>query len=49
MDILLRRSLDTRTGTPAELSALEFFYCQAAPQLASFFDADFWTRLVFQV
>jgi len=28
---------------------LEFFYVQTAPALSSYFDADFWTRLVLQM
>lgn len=49
MALLLRRSPDTHHGTEAEIAALEFFYRKTAPQLSSYFDAEFWTRLVFQV
>ncbi|KAI5369289.1 Putative zn(2)-C6 fungal-type DNA-binding domain-containing protein [Septoria linicola] len=31
-----------------ELRALQYFHLNTAPQLASYFDAEFWTRLVFQ-
>ncbi|KAK5114894.1 hypothetical protein LTR62_002053 [Meristemomyces frigidus] len=46
----LERSLETsRTSTPQELLALEFFYTRTAPSLASYFDASFWTQLVQQI
>ena len=34
---------------PAELRAIGFFHHKTAPSLSSYFDADFWTRLVFQM
>lgn len=34
---------------PAELRAIDFFHCRTAPGLASYFDAEFWTRLVVQM
>ncbi|KAK3700987.1 hypothetical protein LTR37_015693 [Vermiconidia calcicola] len=34
---------------PAEPRALGFFHQKTAPSLSSYFDADFWTRLVFQM
>lgn len=34
---------------PAELMALDFFQHKTAPALSSYFDAEFWTRLVFQM
>ena len=49
MELLLRKAPEVYTGTEAEIGALEFFYRKTAPQLAGYFDADFWTRLVFQV
>ena len=46
---LLQRPPASFPGTQEdELRALQFFHCKTAPQLSSFFDADFWTRLVFQ-
>ncbi|TKA82888.1 hypothetical protein B0A55_01172 [Friedmanniomyces simplex] len=43
------RCLEVIRGTPNELRALEFFHARTAPNLSSYFDAGFWTRLVFQV
>ncbi len=34
---------------PAELRSLGFFHHKSAPSLSSYFDAEFWTRLVFQM
>ena len=39
----------TTDVAPAELRALGFFHQKTAPALASYFDADFWTKLVFQM
>lgn len=41
--------LEVARGTQDELRALEFFHVRTAPGLSSYFDADFWTRLVFQI
>ncbi|KAK5695617.1 hypothetical protein LTR17_024544 [Elasticomyces elasticus] len=43
------RCLEVVAGTGEELRALEFFHARTAPNLSSYFDAGFWTRLVFQV
>ncbi|TKA28716.1 hypothetical protein B0A50_03044 [Salinomyces thailandicus] len=43
------RCLEVVSGTSPELRALEFFHARTAPALSSYFDADFWTRLVFQM
>lgn len=43
------RCLDVVPGTPNEIRALEFFHDRTAPGLSSYFDADFWTRLVLQI
>ena len=34
---------------PEELRAIDFFHVRTAPGLASYFDAEFWTRLVVQM
>lgn len=34
---------------PDELRAIDFFHYRTAPGLASYFDAEFWTRLVVQM
>lgn len=34
---------------PDELRAIDYFHVKTAPGLASYFDADFWTRLVVQM
>lgn len=34
---------------PDELRAIDFFHHRTAPGLASYFDAEFWTRLVVQM
>ncbi|KAK5168096.1 uncharacterized protein LTR77_006664 [Saxophila tyrrhenica] len=34
---------------PVELRSLGFFHHKTAPSLSSYFDAEFWTRLVFQM
>ncbi len=41
-------SLTTDIG-PVELRSLGFFHHKTAPSLSSYFDAEFWTRLVFQM
>lgn len=48
---MIFKTLDTQsTGMgPAELRAIGFFHHKTAPSLSSYFDADFWTRLVFQM
>ncbi|KAK5120504.1 hypothetical protein LTR85_006159 [Meristemomyces frigidus] len=43
------RCLEVVPGASNELRALEFFRHRTAPALSSYFDADFWTRLVFQM
>ena len=48
---MITKSIDTQTAEmgPAELRAIGFFHHKTAPSLSSYFDADFWTRLVFQM
>ncbi|KAI7287423.1 hypothetical protein KC345_g566 [Hortaea werneckii] len=41
--------LEVARGSQDELRALEFFHVRTAPGLSSYFDADFWTRLVVQI
>jgi len=43
------RRLDVVPGTADELRAQEFFFATSSPQLASYFDASFWTQLVLQM
>ena len=43
------RCLAVVPGTSHELRVLEFFHVRTAPGLSSYFDANFWTRLVFQM
>lgn len=43
------KCLEVVSGTQDELRALEFFHERTAPGLSGYFDADFWTRLVFQM
>lgn len=40
---------DIVKGSNAERRAFAFFQTVTAPQLSSYFDVDFWTRLVFQM
>ena len=42
-------NIETAEMDPAELRAIGFFHHKTAPTLSSYFDADFWTRLVFQM
>ncbi|KAK0289354.1 hypothetical protein LTR35_002551 [Friedmanniomyces endolithicus] len=49
LPIAPERCLEVVRGTSGELRALEFFHARTAPNLSSYFDAGFWTRLVFQV
>ncbi|KAK0823464.1 hypothetical protein LTR73_008462 [Friedmanniomyces endolithicus] len=49
LPIAPERCLEVVRGTSDELRALEFFHARTAPNLSSYFDAGFWTRLVFQV
>ena len=47
---MVSRGLDTTPEMgPAELRAIGFFHDKTAPSLSSYFDAEFWTRLVFQM
>jgi hypothetical protein len=47
---MITKTLDNSVDMgPAELRAIGFFHHKTAPSLASYFDADFWTRLVFQM
>lgn len=48
---MVTKSLNTQATEmgPAELRAIGFFHHKTAPSLSSYFDADFWTRLVFQM
>ena len=49
-DLALTKGPDVITEMgPAELRAIGFFHDKTAPSLSSYFDADFWTRLVFQM
>lgn len=43
------RCLEVVPGTADELRAQEFFFANSSPQLASYFDAAFWTQLVLQM
>ncbi|KAK4547463.1 hypothetical protein LTR36_001119 [Oleoguttula mirabilis] len=49
VSLTLERCLEGVPGASAELHALQFFQDRTAPALSSYFDADFWTRLVFQM
>ncbi len=40
---------DDFDDSPAELRSLDFYHYKTAPALASYFDAEFWSRLVFQM
>ncbi|KAF2722659.1 hypothetical protein K431DRAFT_283797 [Polychaeton citri CBS 116435] len=43
------RSLDFVRGTDSELRALDFFRTRTAPSVGTYFDTDFWGRLVQQM
>ena len=48
-EIALVRGIDPVLGSRNELRALDFFRTRTAPGLSSYFDAEFWTRLVLQM